>query len=334
MRLLVTCPSGFEVEAKRELEDMLGEGTGSMTYFRGLLRVDTEREDAMARLRETDTSYISRAIPIQGVVDADIESIKSFFKNKEIEGSFAVRCKRRGSHGFSSKDLEVEVGSMVVKEGARVDLDNPASILWVDIIQEQANLSILSPGDIVKKTPKVERRWKKGERPVSRAELKMREVMEAFPEIFTGDKIALDIGAAPGGWTRAMAGRLKKVISVDRAELDPGVKALENVVHIKERAENLSLDEKVDIITNDANLLHMQSAEISIKLAENYLKKGGVIIHTVKLGIVPKTGKPAAKSLNHAAGEVKEEFERTGIRAQIRKFEHNTRNEATIIGRK
>lgn len=334
MRLLVTCPSGFEPDAKEELEEFLGRGTVSMTYFRGLLRVDTGREDAMARLRETDTSYISRAIPIQGVVDADIGSIKSFFKNKEIEGSFAVRCKRRGSHGFSSKDLEVEVGSMVVNEGARVDLNNPASILWVDIIQERANLSILSPGDIVKKTPKVERRWKKGERPVSRAELKMREVMEAFPEIFTGDKIALDIGAAPGGWTRAMAGRLKKVISVDRAELDPGVKALENVVHIKERAENLSLDEKVDIITNDANLLHMQSAEISIKLAENHLKKGGVIIHTVKLGIVPKTGKPAAKSLNHAAGEVKEEFESTGIRAQIRKFEHNTRNETKIIGRK
>jgi tRNA(Ser,Leu) C12 N-acetylase TAN1 len=334
VQLLVTCPSGFEVEAKRELEELLGEGTVTMTYFRGLLSVNTEREGALERLRETDTSHISRVIPIQDTVHADIESIKKFFKNTKIEGKFAARCKRRGAHSFSSKDVEIEVGNMITGKGSKVDLDNPETILLVDIIQEKAHLSVLSPGDIVKKTPKVERRWQKGDRPVSRAELKMREIMEAFPEIFSADKTALDIGAAPGGWTRAMAGSIKKVIAVDRAELDKEVKALENVVHIKERAESLDLDEKVDIITNDANLLHMQSAEISLKLAQRYLKTGGTLIHTVKLGIVPKTGKPAAKSLNDAAVEVKVEFERAGIRVEIRKFKHNTRNEKTIIGKK
>jgi len=332
--LLVTCPSGFEVEAKRELEEILGRNTVSMTYFRGLLRAETTKEDALAQLSEKDTSYISRAVPIQGIVQADIEPITSFFKNKKIEGNFAVRCKRRGSHSFSSKDVEVEVGDMLVKKGAKVDLDSPEIILLVDIIQEQAHLSVLSPGDIIKKTPKVERRWKKGERPISRAELKMREVIEAFPEMFKEDKTALDIGAAPGGWTRAMAGRLKQVIAVDRAELDEGVKALENVVHIKERAENLKIDKKVDIITNDANLLHMQSAELSLKLAKEYLKRRGTLIHTVKLGIVPKTGRLAAKNLNHAAREVKEEFEKAGIKPRIKKLGYNTRNETTIIGRK
>lgn len=334
MRLLVTCPSGFEVEAKRELEEILGSGTIRMTYFRGLLSVDTAHKDALARLRERDTSYISRAAPIQGIVQADIESIKFFFKNTKLKGNFAVRCKRRGSHSFSSKDVEVEVGNMLTEKGAEVDLKRPGTVLWVDIIQEQAHLSVLSPEDIVKKTPKVKRRWKKGERPVSRAELKIREVIQAFPEIFEENKNALDIGAAPGGWTKAMAARLKKVIAVDRAELDSEVRALENVVHIKERAEDLNLDEKVDIICNDANLLHMQSAEISLKLAEKYLKRGGALIHTVKLGTVPKTGKLAAKSLNHAIKEVKKEFERAGIRTRTRKLQYNTRNETTIIGRK
>jgi tRNA(Ser,Leu) C12 N-acetylase TAN1 len=334
VHLLVTCQSGFEVEAKRELEEMLGEGSVRMTYFRGLLKVNTKQEDAISLLRDKDTSYISRAIPIQKTVNADMESIKKFFENTKIEGTFAARCKRRGTHEFSSKDVEIEAGNMITGAHSKVDLDNPETILWVDIIQDKAHLSILRKDDIIKKTPVVQRRWKKGERPVSRAELKMREIMAANPGIFTPDKVALDIGAAPGGWTRAMASELKKVIAVDRAKLDPGVMALPNILYIKERAENLDLDEHVDIIANDANLLHMQSAQISLELADKYLSDGGVLIHTVKFGVTPKTGTPAAKSLNHAAGEVKSVFESAGITCDTRKLKHNTRNEATIIGRK
>ncbi len=334
MQLLITCPSGFEVEAKREIEEALGEGTVRMTYFRGLLSVNTKHEDASLRLGEKNTAYLSKAIPIQKVTEAKIESIEEFFKDTEIKGTFAARCKRRGSHDFSSKDVEIAVGNVITGEGSRVDLDNPDTILWVDIIQEKAFLSVLSPEDIVKKTPIVTRRWKKGERPVSRAELKMREVMAEFSEIFTSEKTALDIGAAPGGWTRAMAPKLKKVIAVDRAKLAPEVMALPNISYVKERAENIELDEKVDIIANDANLLHMQSAQISIELAGKYLKEGGALIHTVKFAIIPKTGSPAAKSLNHAAGEVEREFESAGIKTQMRKLKHNTKNETTIIGRK
>ena len=282
MKLLVTCPSGFEKEAKRELEEILETGRVNMTYFRGLLSVDTKREDAIERLKEADTSYISKATPIQEVVHADLDSIKNFFKETKIKGTFAARCKRRGNHDFSSKDVEIEVGNVITGEEARVDLDNPETILLVDIIQEKAHLSVLSPDDVVKKTPKVERRWEKGERPVSRAELKMREIMEAFPEIFSPEKTALDIGAAPGGWTRAMAPEVKKVIAVDRARLDEGVTALENVVHIKERAENLDLDERVDILTNDANLLHMQSAKISLDLAKSYLNRRQTLLQKLR----------------------------------------------------
>ncbi|MEE8400720.1 MAG: THUMP domain-containing protein [Candidatus Hydrothermarchaeaceae archaeon] len=336
MHLLVTCPSGFEVEARRELEQILGKNTVSMTYFCGLLKVETPLEDGLEKLREVDTSFISKAVPIQRITRADINSIKEFFEKtcKNTLQGFSVRCKRRGSHSFSSMDVEVKVGSMLTQKGSKVDLTSPKTILWVDIIQERAHLSVLSPKDILKKTPGVQRRWKKGERPISRSELKMREIVEAFPEGFKKDNIAIDIGAAPGGWSKVMASRIKKVFAVDRAELDSGVKGLKNVVHIKERAENLDIGESVDILTNDANLLHMQSAEISIKLAKSYLKEGGTLIHTVKLGTVPNTGNLAAKSLNHAAREVREEFEKARITVKLRKLKYNTRNETTIIGRK
>lgn len=334
MHLIVTCPSGFEVEAKKELEAILGRCSVNMTYFCGLLRVKMAPEDALTRLGDADTSYLSKVVPIRASVQADIPSIKRFFSDKMPAGTFAVRCKRRGSHGFSSKAVEIEVGAMLTEKGAKVDLSSPETILWIDIIQDRAHLAMLPAKNIIKKTPKVQRRWKKGERPISRAELKIREIIDVFPEIFTEDKTVLDIGAAPGGWTKAISGKVKKVMAVDRAKLDEAVLAIENVVYIKERAENLLIDEKVDILTNDANLLHMQSAEISIDLAEKYLKDGGTLIHTVKFGVVPKSGKLAAKSLNHAAEEVKVAFEKAKIKTETRKLEYNTRNEITIIGRK
>ncbi len=44
---------------------------------------------------------------------------------------------------------------------------------------------------------------------------------------------AVDVGAAPGGWTRLLARACAPVYAIDPANLDPDVVALPNVVHIK-----------------------------------------------------------------------------------------------------
>lgn len=41
--------------------------------------------------------------------------------------------------------------------------------------------------------------------------------------------IALDLGAAPGGWTAQLAGLGYSVIAIDPAKLDAGIAALEYV---------------------------------------------------------------------------------------------------------
>ncbi len=45
--------------------------------------------------------------------------------------------------------------------------------------------------------------------------------------------MAVDVGAAPGGWTRLLARACAPVYAIDPANLDPDVVALPNVVHIK-----------------------------------------------------------------------------------------------------
>ena len=48
---------------------------------------------------------------------------------------------------------------------------------------------------------------------------------------------ALDVGAAPGGWTACLAARARRVVAIDPAALDSAVLALPNVTHLRLRAD-------------------------------------------------------------------------------------------------
>lgn len=47
--------------------------------------------------------------------------------------------------------------------------------------------------------------------------------------------VGVDVGAAPGAWTEFLSPKIKKVIAIDPAELDPKVVSLPNVIHIKKK---------------------------------------------------------------------------------------------------
>jgi len=340
MHLLITCPSGFEKHAKREsgaiLRKIDSKAHVEYTYFKGLLLAELEgqREDVLRVFAVTDTKFISKITPLEAELKS-IDEVRPFFENSDVVGKrFAVRCERRGTHPFSSKEIEMDIGGMLKEKGGIVDLTEPEIMFLVQIIQDRYFAGVATPSDILTKTPAVDRKWAKGERPVSRAELKMREVMRRHPEIFDGSYVALDLGAAPGGWSKAMAKKIKKIIAVDPGALDEDVLKIENVVHLKKRAENLQLDEEVEVLTNDANILPMESATLSCEAAEAHLKSGGYLVHTVKFGIDPDTGGPVAKSLSHAVLEVIRKFQNKDfeILSKIR-LKYNTKNETTIVAK-
>jgi 23S rRNA (cytidine2498-2'-O)-methyltransferase len=70
----------------------------------------------------------------------------------------------------------------------------------------------------------------------NRAYLKLWEaltVMGAYPQ---PGELCLDLGASPGGWTWVLQKLGARVISVDKAALDPHIARLPNVVHRRESA--------------------------------------------------------------------------------------------------
>ena len=130
----------------------------------------------------------------------------------------------------------------------------------------------------------------------SRAETKIAEAFESFR--IKGNGVAIDLGAAPGGWSKFLAKSGYKVIAIDAADLN--YKSLEeaglkvkvtnsakeldhfNILHIRSRSGNTEIKGiKLDLLADDMNMDCKSSAEEALKYAP-LLKKNGILIMTIK----------------------------------------------------
>jgi len=75
-------------------------------------------------------------------LSAELEDMKNEAKKfaRDINGTFAVRARRVGHHGYSSQDVEDEIGSVILEENPnlRVDLDEPENEFHIEIRHSDA----------------------------------------------------------------------------------------------------------------------------------------------------------------------------------------------------
>ncbi len=160
MKLVVKTPFDLEeVVASRIIE--LDAGVRLIVRpggLKGLVVVEKCGDAELLRRRILDeVPEAESVLLVDEVVEADLDRIVEAavrLARERIGGdeSFAVRTTRRGRHGFSSIDVNVRVGSAVqAATGARVDLENPDVVIYVEIIFDKAGISIV----------RGEREWRK-----------------------------------------------------------------------------------------------------------------------------------------------------------------------------
>lgn len=128
------------------------------------------------------------------------------------------------------------------------------------------------------------RRFAREEGQVSRAEFKLLEALDVFDIVLPPRGVALDLGAAPGGWTRVLRRLEQYVTAVDPGELHPSIQADRSVRHIQSTAEAYLEDgpDRFDIIVNDMRMDALASARLMVAYAD-YLYPDGVVLMTLKL---------------------------------------------------
>jgi 23S rRNA methylase len=128
---------------------------------------------------------------------------------------------------------------------------------------------------------------------VSRSQFKLIEALRKFKITMHGGR-ALDLGAAPGGWSNVLLGLGMEVTAVDPAALDPVVAASPNLVHLASISE-IPPDGKFDLIVDDMNIDAESSAMMLVGLSR-LLGNGSNAIITLKL----KKGSNPFKAVNSA----------------------------------
>jgi len=128
------------------------------------------------------------------------------------------------------------------------------------------------------------RRYAREEGRVSRSEFKLLEALEVFEIVLPQRGVALDLGAAPGGWTRVLRQRNQYVTAVDPGQLDKRLVDDRAIRHKRMTAEEyLEQDpDQFDVIVNDMRIDARDSARLMVSYAEN-LYRHGIAIVTLKL---------------------------------------------------
>lgn len=196
------------------------------------------------------------------------------YKRFDINTALASEISER-THAEVNVRSPDQIISVVCASLAENDDPCPQSIAFIGVSPTIYNLSDWAGGM---------RRFAREEGQVSRAEFKLLEALEVFHIELSQRGVALDLGAAPGGWTRVLRQHKQYVTAVDPGDLDPRIAADRSVRHLRMTAEKyLAQDpEQFDLIVNDMRIDARDSARLMVRFA-SCLYPHGIVLMSLKL---------------------------------------------------
>lgn len=119
---------------------------------------------------------------------------------------------------------------------------------------------------------------------ISRSEFKLEEIIRTKLADLPTSGNALDLGAAPGGWTRILLNRGMKVWAVDNGRLDDRLKAKPGLTYVPRLAGPFLAEntQQFDLVVNDMRMEPGLSASV-MNSAARFVPSGGMGVLSIKL---------------------------------------------------
>ena len=239
---------------------------------------------------------------------------------------------RAGSnkHSYSSGHVNQLLAEAIAEEtGAVESIKKPQVVVSLLCTMEKAYLGISLTKDNLSDWPGGTRHFAHIPEQISRSEFKLLEALEVFGVTLPSQGLALDLGAAPGGWTRMLLEAGMRVVAVDPAKLDAHLARQPHVEHYRGYAEEyleeaIKRRRKFNVITNDMRMDAREAARLLVE-ASACLLSDGFIISVLKLPHATSEIDPL-KNLSEALRLLDRHF---GI-VQARQLFHN-RQEVTVL---
>jgi 23S rRNA (cytidine2498-2'-O)-methyltransferase len=239
---------------------------------------------------------------------------------------------RAGSqrHAYSSGHVNQLLAEAIAEEtGAVESIKKPQVVVSLLCTMEKAYPGISLANDNLSDWPGGSRHFAHLPEQISRSEFKLLEALEVFGVTLPAQGLALDLGAAPGGWTHMLLEAGMQVVAVDPAKLDARLSRQPHLEHYRGYAEDyleeaIKRRRKFNVITNDMRMDAREAARLLVQ-ASTCLLSDGFIISVLKLPHETSEIDPL-KNLSEAVRLLQRHF----AIAQARQLFHN-RQEVTVL---
>jgi 23S rRNA (cytidine2498-2'-O)-methyltransferase len=249
---------------------------------------------------------------------------------------FAVQTRiiqREGSsvkRPYSSGQLNMALAEAIIEEtGAVESIKKPQIVVSLLCTAGKGYLGISLARENLSDWPGGARHFAQTPEQISRAEFKLLEALEVFGVTLPTKGRVLDLGAAPGGWTRLLLEAGLHVVAVDPANLDPRLTKHPRLERYRGYAENylenaIKTHKSFAVIVNDMRMDARDAARL-LGQASWCLRSDGFVISVLKLPHATREIDPLA-TLRAALNLLDKHY---GI-VQVRQLFHN-RQEVTVL---
>ncbi|MDR2939579.1 MAG: methyltransferase domain-containing protein [Clostridiales bacterium] len=328
-RIIITTENGDEQIALNEIKKISPKPKNVSYLAKGITLVELDElySDFIKKVNNYNLIFIRHIIPIitdakltyDNIIEQTLHIVNDnlCFLDKNLK--FSIQTRIVNPHiTLKPFDINTFISDKLIGS-YEMDVKNPEQIISILVCTDTIYIGISLKKDNLSSWPGGNIRFEKKENFISRAEFKLLEAIQTFGLELKGN--ALDLGAAPGGWTKILSGYCNSVTAVDPAGLHESLYQSPNIIHKKMTAQEFfrSATGKYDVICNDMKMDTNESIDIMAN-AEKLLSKNNLCIMTLKL--------PASKQQSRATRSI-ETLEKYFNILHARKLFHN-RNEVTV----
>ncbi|MCI3922518.1 methyltransferase domain-containing protein [Paenibacillus sp. TRM 82003] len=294
-----TSNRGFGKLASSELQRLFDEAkTQSLSpgdVFRFV--VETDRAETIRRIREKEPIFLRHMQPADRAVPmTDAEGTLAAIRAAVAEGGLPIRGKKvavQARKAEAPQTPKADVAPIAVKHaidevlaetyGAIPVVRDMEWIISVYLARDTAYIGWSTPDENLSSWSGGAVHFRKEDGDISRAKFKLMEAEEAFGLDFADFHGALDIGAAPGGWSSFLLEKGLRVTAVDPADMHPSLLREHGFTFVKKNAANVRFpDGEFDLLVCDMSWDPTNMAAL-VKRLLPAVSRDGTILTTVKL---------------------------------------------------
>jgi len=295
---IVTANRGFGKAAESEWHRLFGKSKTKRLSPGDVLRIETPhaRAEVLRRLRERPPVFIRHVHPADAVIEPGSREetlravaaaaaahplpapgAKTAVQARKAEGARAPRV------DLSPIDVKRAVDGVLAERGAVPVVGGMEFVVSVYLTADAVYMGWSTPEENLSSWSGGAMHFRKEDMAISRAKYKLMEAEAVFGLDFARHRSALDIGAAPGGWTSYLLEKGLRVTAVDPAEMHPSLRDHPNLTILRMNAADARFpDGAFDLVVSDMSWDALRAADI-VKSLLPAAAPGAPVLTTVKL---------------------------------------------------